>query len=354
MAKQNPDEKQIKYWQSRNERLFLDGEKQGLELAEALKANYERSLKRLTSELYIFYNEYAKEGKLTLQEAKRLLSKDELKTFHKQLNEYIKYAKENQFNDKITEIRLLKLKTRVSRLQSLEAKIDFELSKLTNETEIELDDYYKAIYEDGYYRTIFNVEKQLGFKLDFATLNTKLIEKTVSKNYNLANYSVGLGKVWENKDNLMQILNQAIPQGLTLGYNPKKLAEITSKKLKTNYNSTVRLMRTEYNLLLNEATADGYKACGIGQYQILATLDNRTSEICQEMDLEIFDLKDKEVGVNYPPFHPNCRTTTIPYYEPDEPTGAEVKPQNEGNNGTTQSQADLVNKDDGKKYSQKE
>lgn len=36
------------------------------------------------------------------------------------------------------------------------------------------------------------------------------------------------------------------------------------------------------------------------------------------MDLKIFDLKDKEVGINYPPFHPNCRTTTIPYFEPDE------------------------------------
>jgi len=311
-------EKQMQYWKNRNESLFLAGEEKGLDLATDLKTIYEQSLKRLTSELYIFYNEYAKEGKLTLEEAKKRLSKQELKLFHKQLKEYTDYAKENQFNDKLTDIKLLKLKVRVSRLEALKAQIEFELSKLANETEVNLTDYLESIYQDGYYKTIFNVEKELGFKIDFAQLNTKLVEKAVSKTYNIANYSVGINKVWENKDNLMLILNQSIPQGLTLGYNPKKLAEIVSKKLKTNYNATVRLMRTEYNLLLNEATSDGYKACGIEQYQILATLDNRTSEICQDMDGQIFNAKDKEVGVNYPPFHPNCRTTTIPYFEPDE------------------------------------
>lgn len=54
---------------------------------------------------------------------------------------------------------------------------------------------------------------------------------------------------------------------------------------------------------------------GIQQYQLIAVLDLRTSKICQAMDLQIFDLSKKEVGINFPPFHPNCRTTTIPYFE---------------------------------------
>ena len=36
------------------------------------------------------------------------------------------------------------------------------------------------------------------------------------------------------------------------------------------------------------------------------------------MDGKIFEVSKKEVGINDPPFHPNCRTTTIPYFEPDE------------------------------------
>lgn len=318
MAKQNPNEKQIEYWKQRNENMFLAGEKKGLKLAEDLKTNYEQTIKRLTAELYIFYNEYANEGNLSLQDAKKLLTKNELKTFHKQLNEYIKYAKENQFNDKLTNIKLLKLKVRISRLEALKAQIEFELSKLANKTDDKLTNYLEEIYQDAYYKTIFNIEKNIGYRIDFVRLNPDLIKKAISRKYNIGNYSVGKNKVWENKDTLLNILNQSIPQGLTLGYNPKKLAHIVDNKLHTGYNSTVRLMRTEYNLLLNDAIADGYKTCGIDRYQILATLDSRTSEICQEMDLEIFDLKDKEIGINYPPFHPNCRTTTIPYFEPDE------------------------------------
>lgn len=47
----------------------------------------------------------------------------------------------------------------------------------------------------------------------------------------------------------------------------------------------------------------------------MATLDNRTSSICQEKDGKHYPVDDIQVGINYPPFHPNCRTTTIKYRE---------------------------------------
>jgi uncharacterized protein with gpF-like domain len=39
-------------------------------------------------------------------------------------------------------------------------------------------------------------------------------------------------------------------------------------------------------------------------------LDSRTSEICRELNGKRFKLSEAEVGVNYPPMHPNCRSTT--------------------------------------------
>jgi SPP1 gp7 family putative phage head morphogenesis protein len=50
----------------------------------------------------------------------------------------------------------------------------------------------------------------------------------------------------------------------------------------------------------------------VQQYQILAAVDCRTSDICEEMNGKVFDFGTEQVGVNYPPFHPNCRTTIIP------------------------------------------
>ena len=73
-----------------------------------------------------------------------------------------------------------------------------------------------------------------------------------------------------------------------------------------------RLTRTEMNYVQNQSTANRYKAAGVQQYQILAAIDSRTSDICKEMNGKIFDFGTEQVGVNYPPFHPNCRTTIIP------------------------------------------
>lgn len=35
------------------------------------------------------------------------------------------------------------------------------------------------------------------------------------------------------------------------------------------------------------------------------------------MDGKVFDIGDAQTGVNYPPMHPNCRSTTVEY-DPDE------------------------------------
>ena len=47
----------------------------------------------------------------------------------------------------------------------------------------------------------------------------------------------------------------------------------------------------------------------------MAVLDKRTSRICQEHDNKVYD-RDKAVpGVNCPPMHPWCRSTTVGYDE---------------------------------------
>lgn len=306
-------EKQIKYWTKRAEAMFTSGEKDALSVAKLLKSNYEESLNLIQKELYVFYGMYAHDGQLSYEEARKLLDKSQLKSFKKELKEMINYAKENDIDT--SKLKQLYTKARVTRLEELRTQIENELNKLTVENEKQIKTLLEDTYQESYYKSIYNLEKNIGFQLNFTKLNSKLVEKATKMNFAGVNYITAL---YKNKDNLMNILNQAIPQGLVLGYNPRKLAAIVSKKLDTNYNNTVRLIRTEYNFIMNQATKDSYKECGVNQYQILATLDDRTSDICRSLDLKIFDYSKLEVGINYPPFHPNCRTTTIPYFEPDE------------------------------------
>ena len=52
---------------------------------------------------------------------------------------------------------------------------------------------------------------------------------------------------------------------------------------------------------------------GVIKYQFLAVLDSRTSHTCSDLNGEVFKTEDATEGENYPPMHPHCRSTTVPY-----------------------------------------
>lgn len=53
----------------------------------------------------------------------------------------------------------------------------------------------------------------------------------------------------------------------------------------------------------------------VEQFEVVATLDSRTSELCQEMDGKHFPMSKWEVGITAPPFHVRCRSTTCPFFD---------------------------------------
>lgn len=300
-----------KYWQKRSENDYLAGEKDALQVAKELKANYEACIKEIENDINRFYVKYATNNQISLQEANKLLSNKELKSFKKQLKELLKADKGNT-----KEFKRLYTKTRITRLEELKANILNELNNLTLNNETKVQNLLETTYEDNYYKTIYNAQQFKGFSSSFSSINPIMIETAIKTKYINGNYST---RLWQNESNLITILNQEIPRGLTLGYNPRKLAKQVSNKLDTNYNNTVRLIRTEYTKTMNDSTMLGYEESGINKYQVLATLDSRTCDICGiYYDSKIYDIKDAEVGINMPPFHANCRCTTIPYFEPDE------------------------------------
>ena len=312
----NPDEKQVEYWQKRAEREFLAGEKEALQVAKELKLNYKQTMKEIEKQINAFYGKYANKEGMSLNEAKQVLNRMEKKDFKSLINDMLKMGKKENFTQQqINEFKKLYTKARITRLEELQTNIRFEVDKLTNTNKEQIEKLLKNTYENQYYESVFDAEQFRGYSSSFSALDDNMIEKAIKTKWLGSNYTVSL---YKSEQNLLTTLNQEIPRGLTLGYNPRKLASQVSKKLDTNYNANVRLIRTEYNKIQNDASLDGYKAAGIKQYQILATLDSRTSDICRIMNDEIFYINEAETGVNFPPFHPNCRTTTIAYFPPDE------------------------------------
>lgn len=307
-----------KYWADRAEKTYLAGEKSALKTAKGLQSVYKNTSDIITDKINAFYGKYALDNDMTLDEAKKILNKYELHDFKSYIRQMISMGKKENFSDsEIVEFKKLYTKARITRLEELQANIRSELDKLAVTTITNIEDLLTETYSDSYYKTIYNT--QIGFEMNssFSGLDRNSIIKAVNTNYLSSNYS---DRIWTNTRQLMNILTTEIPKGLVLGYNPRKLArDVVSKRInKTLYNNTVRLIRTEYSHILNQSTLDGYKECGIKQYQILTTLDSRRCDDCEMFEGKLVEIKKALEGVNIPPFHPNCRCTTIPYFEKDE------------------------------------
>jgi len=312
-------EQQEKYWSERAERVILASEKIAEEMTTDLAKTYREAQKAIQKEIESFYGKYSRDTGVTLEEARQALSKSEMKSYLEQTQEYydaIKetgYAFDPAYRQKLH--RRLSLKSAVSRLEALQDNIQFQVEKLYAQEQDAFREGLGVAYEDAYYRTIFNIQQGLGFGSPFSSLDTKTIEKAVSQKWLGENYS---DRIWTDKDRLTIAMGQIIPRGIALGNNPRIIGNGVADQLGVRRSYGERLARTETNFIANAATYDTYKEADIERYQFLATLDNRTSDICQSLDLKIFKLSEKIVGVTYPPTHPNCRSTTVAYFPPDE------------------------------------
>ena len=119
-------------------------------------------------------------------------------------------------------------------------------------------------------------------------------------------------RIWKDKSKLVGVLEELILDGVALGISRKELSKDLSKRLQIGVNNAERLIRTESNFIYNKAHFDVYQKAGLSKYEFLAEIDSRTSKVCRENNRKEFFLTEAQVGVNYPPLHPNCRSTVMP------------------------------------------
>lgn len=88
--------------------------------------------------------------------------------------------------------------------------------------------------------------------------------------------------------------------------------DIADQGFNQSFNNASRLVRTEITYVHNQCSVERYQEMGLEEYEYVAEMDDRTSEICQELNGKVFKLSDAQPGENLPPMHPNCRSTIVP------------------------------------------
>lgn len=311
------------YW---SERLANETQKSSDELLKVMKNLYKDSMKNIKKEIESFYGRYAENNNLTLQEVHKRLNPSELKSAKEEIKKYYdkinKLARDN--NGKVSleklkkykdELRLQSAKAYMSRLEEVKLNIKNDIVNLAIQEEIEFTDKLKNVYSNSLSQSSYNIDKTLGFSEGFSAPNEDALNKSIKTRWLGENYS---DRIWKNKGNLIDSLDTILLQGIAQGKNPRKIADEMSIKYGANYKNCERLARTEFIHAQNEATFQSYKNHKIQEYEYVADLSERTCPKCGSLDGQHFPLKYKQIGINYPVMHPNCRCTTIPYFEKDE------------------------------------
>ncbi len=251
-----------------------------------------------------------------MYEAKQRFNKKELKEFKMSLSEYVRKGQSLNIDPDdaiIKELKNVSLRVHIERLEALKMEIKAEIDLLSKTMENNLDKHLRSVYRDTYYRSAYNIQKGLDKFSNIEKLNPELIESLVYKPWTKDNTNWSK-RIWGNDSKLVNTLHTNLTQNIITGKPLKEVIDTIAERFNVEKNIASRLIMTESAAYHSKAKEKCMKDLGCEKYEVIATLDDRTSAICRSMDSKIFDMKDYQVGITAPPFHCNCRSVTAPYY----------------------------------------
>lgn len=312
------------YWKNRALQIEARQGEKADKYQKQIEEQYIRALSSIQKTIESFYMRYAEAEEVDYATAKRNLSNAEKEMWEVDLAEYRKMALDEEFN---SQIESMYSKSRVSRLQALQSQIRAQIEVLNKNGVEATKELLEDTFTDTYYRTVYEIQKGIGIGTNFAIYNQDAVDVIIRKPWKGNNFSNRWGV---DKSKLLDELETALVQAFIRGDSVDKTIDVVAKKMKRSKDWAANIVQTESAFIAGEATAIGYRETGVHKYEFLATLDLITSDLCRSLDGELFDLKEKKVGVNYPPMHCFCRSTTVPYFEDEEGYSKRIARQADG------------------------
>ena len=249
---------------------------------------------------------------------------------------------------------------RMKRLERLSDDLDRMRESIYHSEKTGSDAFYSDLMKDSYYKATFDLQQQTGLAYGFSGLPESEIKHLQSFSW-VGDGSTYSTDIWKNTGKLTSSIKDELLISLMTGRDTRETAQAIAERFNVGQNDARRLVRTESAFFHNQMELLSYEEADIEKYIFVAVLDKRTSRICQEHDNQVYD-RDKAVpGVNCPPMHPWCRSTTVGYDEDADYSKLKRRARNPVTGKTELVPADMsydewydkyVAKDKGKSYNQ--
>lgn len=303
------------YWKQRFTQLEAAQNRKGATAYLEMEKQYKAAQNELEAQIVRWYQRFADSNGISLAQAKQWLKGQDLAEFKWDVKEYVKYGKENAINGAwMQELENASSKFHISRLEALQIQTQNSLETMFAQQMGTMKKALSDVYASGYYHTAYAVQQGFGLGWDIAGLDQAQIEKVLSKPWAVDGYNFST-RIWNSKTKLIGEVHNELSKNLLTGADPQKAIDSLAKKMGTSKSNAGRLVMTEQAYFSSAAQKDCFNDLDVEEYEIVATLDSHTSDICRSLDGKVFKMSDYKPGVTAPPFHVYCRSTTAPHFK---------------------------------------
>ncbi|WP_302802976.1 minor capsid protein [Eubacterium ventriosum] len=301
------------YWEKRSidvEKLIQEKNDQTV-----IKVNefFEAVMKELNEQIRKIFSTYLTDSGMSIQEALKMLNTKQTRDAYNTLKRIYERTDDPDLKQEIlNRLNAPAYASRIARIEALRDLIFCEAQSVGWYTEKMLQPRMIDVYNTAFYQTHYTIQKGTGLAYDFNNLSNPAVKAAIATDWKGSNYSK---RIWKNTNQLANDLEEILTRGLMTGISGKKMAAELNKRMQSGRYEADRLIRTEVNYVAGQARLKAYGDTGAKKYIYIATLDLRTSAVCRKLDKTIHLVKDAEVGVNFPPMHPNCRSVDSAYID---------------------------------------
>lgn len=311
---------------------------------------YQEAKIYLDKEINKIFDKFQRDYGLSQVDARQVLKnmkdKKDLKELHKVLE-----ARPNDPNIQrlLADLDSPAYSFRMKRLERLSDDLDRMRESIYHSEKTDSDAFYSDLMKDSYYKATFELQQQTGLAYGFSGLPESEIKHLQSFSW-LDDGSTYSTDIWKNTGKLTSSIKDELLMSLMTGRDTRETAQAIAERFNVGQNNARRLVRTESAFFHNQMELLSYEEADIEKYIFVAVLDKRTSRICQEHDNKVYD-RDKAVpGVNCPPMHPWCRSTTVGYDEDADYSKLKRRARNPETGKTELVPADMTYKEWYSKY----
>lgn len=311
-----------KYWEDRAAGRMVSYTAKAESTADTLGKAYYATAQYLQGEANDVFNAFTDKFELSIAEAETMLKNAPGKSMLEQMKTALANCTDEQKKQQLeTLLSSPAYAHRIGRLNDLDSKISDMCSRLAN-AEIGVDtEHLGNIIQSAYMQTVFDVTKGADYRAAFDLIPESRVKAILSTNWNGQMFSQ---RVWDNTNALADGLKHDMLVGIMAGKSEQHMADDIMNRCSVGAFEARRLVRTETTSVANTAELYGYKELDIDEYEFSACLDSRTSDLCRELDGKVFKRNSAQAGVNLPPMHPFCRSTTLPVLPSEEDLDKEL------------------------------